>query len=222
MLRVITSAEPRPSQTAPVRDSSCPMLIYVDPNGTRRSVSLGGRALLTLGRRPEADVSLPWDPEISRLHAELLERAGEWVVIDDGLSQNGTLVNGVLVEGRRRLADGDIVTLGRTNLTFCDPREPNVDVTLAVTAMQPVRTYSEQQQRVLRCLCRPLLGDGEGVAPASDEQMAAELRLPEPVVGRELDAVAHSFGYIELPVEERRLRTALTAIRSGLVGPEQG
>jgi hypothetical protein len=66
------------------------------------------------------------------------------------------------------------------------------------------------------------MGDGDGVAPTSDAATAEELGIPKAVVERELDAVAHSFGYIELPMHERRLRTALTAIRSGLVGPEQG
>jgi hypothetical protein len=37
------------------------------------------------------------------------------------------------------------------------------------------------------------------------------------VVARELDAVAHSFDYADLGFAERRLRTALTALRSGLV-----
>ena len=217
---MLNDVEPTSASSASNGDSSgnCPVLIYVDPNGTRRSVTLARRGLVTLGRRPEADVSLPWDAEISRLHAELMERAGEWVVIDDGLSQNGTFVNGMRVEGRRRLTDGDLITIGRTNLTFCDPREPSADVTLALPEMQPVRSYSEQQQRVLRRLCRPLLGDGLGVEPESDRDIAADLGLTEVVVGQELDAVAHTFGYGELPVQERRLRTALTAIRSGLVG----
>ena len=197
--------------------SDCPTLVYVDPNGSRRSEPLAGRGLVTLGRRPEADVCLPWDPEISRLHAELLHRGGEWVIVDDGLSQNGTLVNGLLVEGRRRLRDGDQITVGRTTLTFCGAQDADADVTLAVRPLDPVRTYSEQQQRVLRTLCRPLLGDGEGVAPARDEAIATALGLEVGVVARELDAVAQSFGYSELALEERRLRTALTALRSGLV-----
>ena len=66
-------------------DRRSPALLYVDPTGCERSVALSGRGLVTLGRRPEADVCLPWDPEISRLHAELIERAGEWVIADDGL-----------------------------------------------------------------------------------------------------------------------------------------
>ena len=31
------------------------------------------------------------------------------------------------------------------------------------------------------------------------------------------DAVTYSFGYAEVAIEERRLRTALTVLRSGLV-----
>jgi len=194
----------------------CPTLLYVDPNGCDRSVPLRDRSLVTLGRRPEADVCLPWDPEISRLHAELLHRAGEWVIVDDGLSANGTFVNGMPVEGRRRLQDGDLITVGRTSLTFCDPRA-DADVTMALpTELQPIRTYSEQQQRILRALCRPLVSDGEGVRPASDEEVAEELGIEARVVARELDAVGHSFGYGDLPPGERRLRTAISALRSGL------
>jgi hypothetical protein len=54
------------------------------------------------------------------------------------------------------------------------------------------------------------------VAPAADEAVAAQLGIDPHVVEIELDAVAHSFGYGHLPRTERRLRTALTAIRSGL------
>jgi hypothetical protein len=72
---------------------------------------------------------------------------------------------------------------------------------------------------VLRSLCQPLIRDGDGVRPASDEEVAEELGLPLGVVGRELDAVAHSFGFADLPLEERRLRTALSALGSGIVPP---
>ena len=200
-------------------DGDCPTLLYVDSNGCSRTVPLAGRELVTLGRRPEADVCLPWDAEISRLHAEIVLRAGEWLITDDGLSQNGTYVNGLPIEGRRRLHDGDLITVGRTNLSFCDPRAPAADVTLSLPDMRPSQTYSEQQQRVLACLCRPLLGDADGVRPTSDGEIAHELGLPPAVVAHELDAVAHSFDCAGLPFAVRRLRTAFTAIRSGLVEP---
>jgi len=197
--------------------NDCPQLVYVDPIGCRRSVTLAGQSSVTLGRRPEADVCLPWDPEISRVHAELLHRSGEWIVIDDGLSQNGTLVNGLPVEGRRRLRDGDYVTVGHTTLTFFDPRDAHTDVTLSEGSLQPIQTYSQQQQRVLRALCQPLLGDGEGVTPAPDEEIADALGLAPEVVARELEALARSFSFGDLPLAERRVRTAISALRSGLV-----
>ena len=69
---------------------------------------------VTVGRRLEADVALAWDPEVSRLHAELEYKAGEWTLCDDGFSQNGTFVNGLRIHGRRRLTDGDLLRIGQT------------------------------------------------------------------------------------------------------------
>jgi pSer/pThr/pTyr-binding forkhead associated (FHA) protein len=194
--------------------------MYEDAVGCRRCFELAERTSATLGRRPEADVCLPWDSGISRLHAELLLRAGEWLIADDGLSQNGTFVNGLPLEGRRRLRDGDLITIGSTSLTFCSSESDaadGADVTMSVPAMRSAWRYSEQQQLILRALCRPLWEDGEGVHPADDAEIAAALRLPERVVARELDDVAHSFDFAGLALEERRRRTALSAIRSGLV-----
>jgi hypothetical protein len=184
---------------------SCPVLLYLDPAGCHRSFALSDRGVVTLGRRPEADVCLPWDPGISRLHAELIHRAGEWMIADDGLSQNGTLVNGLPVEGRRRLRDGDLITMGGTSLTFCEPdadadeggQGQDADVTMSLPEMRPAWTYSEQQQRILRELCRPLCQDGEGVQPASDGAIGDLLALDH----HELDAVAYSFGYAELAMD---------------------
>ena len=59
-----------------VLDMSCPVLMYLDPASCERRFSLADRGVVTLGRRPEADACLPWDPGISRLHAELIHRAG--------------------------------------------------------------------------------------------------------------------------------------------------
>ncbi len=136
--------------------------MYLDPAGCQRSFSLSDRGVVTLGRRPEADVCLPWDLSISRLHAELIHRSGEWLIADDGLSQNGTLVNGMPVEGRRRLRDGDLITLGRTSLTFCAPsteadgsERQDADATTSLPEMRPVLTYSEQQQLVLPSCVAP-------------------------------------------------------------------
>ena len=49
----------------------------------------------------------------------MLERVGgAWTLVDDGLSRNGSCVNGRRVHGRRRLDDGDAIVVGRTQLVF--------------------------------------------------------------------------------------------------------
>jgi hypothetical protein len=66
----------------------------------------GGQSELLLGRSRECDVVLE-SGAVSRRHARLLFRDGQWVMCDLG-SKNGTMVNGVRV-GRCRLHPGDRV-----------------------------------------------------------------------------------------------------------------
>src|SRR5215510_5872834 len=92
-------------------------LVFSDPDGSRQLVELDAERV-TIGRRPSCDVALPWDAEVSRLHAELVRLGEEWVVCDEGLSHNGTFVNGARVRGRRRLQDGDAITVGATTMSL--------------------------------------------------------------------------------------------------------
>jgi len=195
-----------------------PYLAYRDGDGTERVFALEPqRRSVTIGRRDEADVSLPWDPECSRLHAELELRAGEWTISDDGLSQNGTWVNELRLYGRRRLADGDVVRIGRTRLTYTSPIAVGIGPTLVPGELSATPRFSEQQQRILRELCRPLLGDGEGITPTSDEDVAAALGIEVETVTTELDHLTRAFGLDDMPVTEARAEVALLALRSGLV-----
>jgi pSer/pThr/pTyr-binding forkhead associated (FHA) protein len=131
-------------------DRGEPFLLFRDGDGRQRIVSLGeGIESVTIGRRYEADISLPWDPEASRLHAELSLRAGEWTIVDDGWSQNGTWVNGLRLAGRRRLADGDLVKIGRTILGFHAPGVTGPGPTMVQGELSATPRFSEQQQRVL-------------------------------------------------------------------------
>ena len=199
-----------------------PFLLLRDDSGTQRIVELDERAgSVTVGRRVEADVALAWDPEVSRLHAELEYKAGEWTLCDDGFSQNGTYVNGLRIHGRRRLTDGDLVRIGQTTIAYCDPGNSGLGVTLAPGELGIAPKFSEQQQRILRGLCRPLMGDGEGVTPASDAAVAAETGIPEDVVTTELDHLGRAFGLQDMPPGDRRAEIALLALRSGLVNADE-
>ncbi len=89
-----------------------PAASVVLPDGKRVQI---GEEPVVIGRMPECDVVLP-DPNVSRRHAEL-RRDGLDVVVVDLDSTNGTRVNGVGVE-RRRLADGDEISIGSTAMRF--------------------------------------------------------------------------------------------------------
>jgi hypothetical protein len=200
-----------------------PFLVYRDEDGAQRIFTLGdGVRSVTVGRRHEADISIPWDPEMSRLHAELELRAGEWTICDDGFSQNGTWVNGLRLAGRRRLANGDLLRLGRTLVAFCDSGPLGYGPTMVPGELSATPRFSEQQQRILRALCRPLFADGEGINPATDEEIAAATAIPVEAVGLELDHLARALGLDEMPHDDQRAEIALLAMRSGLVSADDG
>jgi len=202
--------------------SGAPFLLLRDDQRVQQIVRLDpGSGSVTVGRRLEADVALAWDPEVSRLHAELEFKAGEWTLCDDGYSQNGTYVNGLRMHGRRRLTDGDLVRIGQTSIAFCDPGLGGLGVTLAPGELGVAPKFSEQQQRILHALCRPLMGDGEGINPAGDAAIAAETGIAEEVVTTELEHLGRSFGLQEMPPPDRRAEIALLALRSGLVKADE-
>jgi pSer/pThr/pTyr-binding forkhead associated (FHA) protein len=199
-----------------------PFLMFRDGDGQQRIYALEPAEAVTVGRRQEADVSLAWDPEASRLHAELSFRAGEWTICDDGWSQNGTWVNGLRLAGRRRLADGDLVKIGRTIIGFHQPDATGPGPTMVQGELSAAPRFSEQQQRILRALCRPLFSDGDGFNPASDLEVSDETRIAVDVVSQELDFLARLFGLEDMPRAEQRAEVALLAVRSGLVGADEG
>ncbi|HUE26807.1 MAG TPA: FHA domain-containing protein [Solirubrobacteraceae bacterium] len=73
----------------------------------------GGQDELIVGRHHACDVVLS-DPSVSRRHARLVFRDGNWV-LQDLESTNGTMVNGVRV-GRCALRPGDRLALGDEEL----------------------------------------------------------------------------------------------------------
>ena len=74
-------------------------------------------APLTVGRGEQNDIELEGDDFASARHARFEPRQdGVWIV-DTG-STNGTYVNGIQLERPRKLATGDIVRVGQTDLRF--------------------------------------------------------------------------------------------------------
>jgi class 3 adenylate cyclase len=115
---VIGGAEREHAETAR-RDA--PFLRYTDESGAERTFALEGEGAVTIGRGGDAGVSLWWDPSVSLVHAQAIRLGSHWLIADDGLSRNGTFVNGERLSGRRRLRNGDAIRVGRTLIAFGDP-----------------------------------------------------------------------------------------------------
>jgi hypothetical protein len=195
-----------------------PFLVLRDGTDTQRILDLGPAGeKLTLGRSAQCDLALEWDPKVSRLHAEL-ERVGEeWVVVDDGLSSNGTHVGPERVAGRRRLRNGDVIRLGDTMVAFCAPGAGSPGTTLADDVRIAAASVTEAQRKVLVALCRPFKGFVTDAVPATNPQIAEELFLSVAAVKTHLHALFRTFGLEDLPQSEKRRKLVATALASGLV-----
>jgi hypothetical protein len=191
-----------------------PFLLYRDGGGSQVIVFLDGP--VTVGRRAEREVSLPWDTEVSRLHAEIEPVGSDWLVVDDGLSRNGTFVNGDRVSGRRRLRDGDRLVFGETPVVFRAPADAEAESTAAISLGSADVMLSEGQRRVLVALCRPLK-DSAYAAPATNKDIADEVHLSVDAVKAHLRVLFERFGLDDLPQNQKRARLAAVALVDGVV-----
>lgn len=124
--------------------------------GTWREIPLNGDApTVTIGRSNAADITVPADATVSRLHAIIERVSGCWIIIDDGLSKNGTFVNGERVGGRRKLSSGDRIRVGRSLLVFRDGASSEEEMTIALSPLLIRNSLTDAQIMVLKALCRP-------------------------------------------------------------------
>jgi pSer/pThr/pTyr-binding forkhead associated (FHA) protein len=193
-----------------------PFLLYLGGDGRQQLFHFeSDMAQVSVGRRESADVVLDWDEEVSRLHARFERIQDEWTVVDDGLSRNGTFVNGRRLSGRRRLSNGDSVRFGSTTLTF---RTSGVDEqATAVAREMPELSISATQRRVLVALCRPYKHGGSFASPSTNQQIAEELFLSVDAVKTHLRALFAKFCIEHLPQNQKRIGLVERAFYSGLV-----
>ena len=133
--------------------SGIPFLHFRDANRDLRVVALpleGGA--MVIGRGGSVDVVLDWDDRVSRIHARLEPVGGDWTIEDDGLSRNGTFVNGERVPGHRRLRDRDVVQIGRTPLAFRCPKTGDDALTRGASRPGIGIELSPMQAKVLAAL----------------------------------------------------------------------
>jgi pSer/pThr/pTyr-binding forkhead associated (FHA) protein len=174
-------------------------------------------AVVTIGRESSADVVIDGDLLVSRLHSTLERVAGAWTIVDNGLSRNGTFVNGRRVSGRVQLHDRDQIRVGGTVLTFCAPAEIDGLHTLVGEPLPIAAHLTPAQRAVLIALCRPYKDDRAYATPATNQQIAHELFLSLDAVKTHLRTLFHKLGIDQLPQNQKRARLVEMALRYGLV-----
>jgi hypothetical protein len=193
-----------------------PFLFLRDGEGVQQLIRLDEDRVV-IGRMPGSELEIPWDPRVSGVHAYLERRGSAWVLEDDGLSRNGTFVNGERLRGQRTLRDGDVIAVGDTAIGYRLPQDQPLNVTLTTPTAAPPEV-SDAQRRVLVALCRPLTR-AESVAPATNERISEELFLSLSAVKGHLRVLFGRFGLDEAPQNQKRLLLAERALQSMAVRP---
>jgi len=195
-----------------------PFVHWRDGTGAQQILMLAAeRQRVTIGRRAESDVALSWDLEVSRAHALLEPVAEAWTLVDDGLSRNGSFVNGSRVHGRHRLHNRDRMCFGNTHVVFHEPAGPDGSDSTARAPTSPAAVHlSEMQRKVLIALCRPVVVSASSTT-ATNPQIAEEVFLSVDAVKAHLRVLFDRFGVGELAQNEKRARLAAVVLGAGLL-----
>jgi DNA-binding NarL/FixJ family response regulator len=194
-----------------------PFLVFRGDDGRQHIFDLAqADERVTIGRRSANHVALEWDPEVSRIHAAVERIGADWTLIDDGLSRNGSYVNGSRLTGRHRLRDGDSLRFGDTLVIYCEPIGASTHPTAAARDSVAAQPLTGTQRKILVALCRPFR-DSTFATPATNQDIAAELFLSVEAVKTHLRALFAKFGVEGLPQNQKRAKLIERAFQTGLV-----
>jgi predicted component of type VI protein secretion system len=194
-----------------------PVLVYRDDTGAQRFFPLVGTATLTIGRGSGCDIRLAWDERVSRVHAALDRVGSDWTLVDDGLSRNGTFLNGDRLTGRRRLRDGDTFVLGSTSFRYRDTNRGKTQLTKVGEQLVTSASLSPTQRQIVTALCRPYKHDDPYATPASNQQIADELFLSVDAVKTQLRLLFQKFHIEDLPQNQKRVKLVERVLGLGLI-----
>jgi len=193
------------------------VLVYRDDTGAQRFFPLEGTTSVTIGRSSGCDVQLPWDERVSRVHAGLDRVGPDWTLVDDGLSRNGTFLNGERLNGRRRLRDSDTFVLGSTSFRFRDTTRGTTQLTKVGEQLVTASSLSPTQRQIAIALCRPYKHDDPYATPASNQKIADELFLSVDAVKTQLRLLFQKFQLEDLPQNQKRVKLVERILGLGLV-----
>lgn len=122
------------------------------PSAQANVTDLSDKSVVTIGRLPQSDVSIP-SPLISRLHARLIREATGWYIEDCG-STNGTFINAVRVQGRQPVHADDWLAFAAFEYEFDGqrifPSDKTGQVEIEVHGLtKEVRDQSGRTKRLL-------------------------------------------------------------------------
>ncbi len=195
--------------------AGAPFLFLRDAQGEFTIVALDDTTRLTVGRNPDNDLALDFDGRVSGVHAVLEQLGGAWAVEDDGLSRNGTFVNGIRVSGRHRLRDRDWLRVGDTVVVFRNPAEAADPGTIAATEHAPP-DVTPAQKRVLIALCGPQVRERRAT-PATNQEIADECVLSLDGVKSHLKELYNRFRMDQVAQNDKRAELARRALETGVV-----
>lgn len=165
-------------------------------DSTNRKVAIGEDGI-TLGRDGFNDVTLRNDLSVSRSHAKVVPRDGQWVLIDLG-SKNGTFVNARRVE-RHPLRDLDRIQIGDSTWTFHAGIDPfATEAAVDPHRLAPTTNLTSREREVLRLVSNGL----------TDKDIAKELDISVNTIRSHLDRIGKKTGL--------RKRSELTRLAIGL------
>ncbi|WP_062982570.1 FHA domain-containing protein [Nocardia anaemiae] len=177
---------------------------------------------MTIGRSEAADITVAADATVSRLHA-IIERVSDyWVVIDNGLSTNGTFVNGERVDGCRKLESGDTIRFGKSVFIFTDDHPSEDEITIAHSSLPTRSALTDAQYLILEALCRPYDARTGFTYPASNWQIAHELCLSVATVKTHMRALFKIFDVESFPQNKKRMFLVERALESGVIVNHHG
>ena len=199
--------------------SGVPFLIWRDAEDRLRILSLTLEVgQVTVGRRENSVVAFSWDHEVSRLHAVLEPVDDEWILVDDGLSSNGSWVNGNRVQGRQRLRNRDRMRFGNTFARYLSPPHETSPTTTRADESPGSFPLTEQRRLVLTALCRPVF-ETRSATPATNPQIADEVHLSIDAVKSHLRKLFDNYGLSDLPQNEKRARLVALVRERGDLKP---
>lgn len=156
----------RASRAGPPRYSSGVADAYLEHRDKKRTAL---DRPISLGRSSACDIALN-DTECSRRHALINPQAGGEVWVVDLGSTNGTYLNGRRLSRPTRLANGDVILVGKSEFTFRGPtaakakpaRDPGVTQMVTLPVIRSERAWL-------------LLADIEGFTPFSQQHPPEEV-----------------------------------------------